>query len=298
MLTKFAEELKEARERSGMTLDQVAAKTRIDIKFLGAIESGNFTFQPELYIRAFIKDYCKALGIDDVKTLKRFEMARQGKLEPETEPVSEAKPEIQPPVIKPSVDAQPIQEESPKIKIVDPYSTQEAEMSRKPAPQVNKKIILVGMIAVVVLVLALVVYVLFFLGGGDKIVSEKPYDQVLEENKNRYAEVEQKKKEQLPNTPASDSLNLSIKTRDTSWVRITYDSLKTEEFMLYPYSQKLVKAKGSFKITLGNSAGVDFSLNDKPLSFQGRRGKRMDLVIDAAGLKTIEDQKYKKNSAN
>ena len=48
MLDKYAEELREAREKKGITLQQMAAKTRIDIKFLEAIDNGNFSFLPEL----------------------------------------------------------------------------------------------------------------------------------------------------------------------------------------------------------------------------------------------------------
>lgn len=292
MLAKFSEELKEARQRSEMTLEQVAAKTRIDAKFLTAIEAGNFTFQPELYIKAFIKDYCKAIGIDEVKMLRRYEMAKQGKLEPETTPApeEEVKPEVVLPVIKPSIDAQPDLTEKPKIKIVDPYSTLQNGQPGAHPPTVNKKIILVGMIAVAVLVLALIVYVLFFLGGGDKIVAEKPYEEILEENKKRYSELEPKKQEENLTAVSADSLNLFIKAKDTTWVKISFDSVKTEEFMLYPYSKKLLKAKNSFNITLGNSGGVDFTLNEKPLIYQGRKGRRADIVIDASGIKAPVDQ--------
>lgn len=298
MLAKFSEELKEARQRSELTLEQVAAKTRIDAKFLAAIEAGNFTFQPELYIKAFIKDYCKAIGIDEVKMLRRYEMAKQGKLEPDLPPAvveEEVKPEVIIPVIKPSIDAQPDPVEKPKIKIVDPYSTLQNGQPRTQAPQINKKIILGGMIAVALLIIALIVYVLFFLGGGDKIVAEKPYEEILEENKKRYTELEPKKQEENLTAVSADSLNLIIKARDTTWVKISYDSVKTEEFMLYPYSKKLLKAKSNFKITLGNSGGVDFTLNDKPLTYQGRKGRRADVTIDASGLKVPEDQKAQKN---
>jgi len=79
MLDKFAEELKQLRLDKNLTLQQVAQFTRIDIKFLEAIEEGDFSFQPELYIKAFIKDYIKALDEDPVLYLKKFDYAKQGK---------------------------------------------------------------------------------------------------------------------------------------------------------------------------------------------------------------------------
>ena len=62
MLNKFSEELKEARIKNGLTLQQIAAKTRIDLKFLENLENGNFAFLPELYIKAFIREYAKLVG--------------------------------------------------------------------------------------------------------------------------------------------------------------------------------------------------------------------------------------------
>ena len=78
MLDQFAEELKNAREKSGVTLQQMAAKTRIDIKFLEAIDQGNFSFLPELYVKAFLKEYAKTIGINEEETAKKYEAAKLG----------------------------------------------------------------------------------------------------------------------------------------------------------------------------------------------------------------------------
>ena len=57
MFDKLSEELKAARIRSGLSLQLLAAKTRIDLKFLENIEDGNFSFLPELYVKAFLKEH-------------------------------------------------------------------------------------------------------------------------------------------------------------------------------------------------------------------------------------------------
>ena len=56
-LKKFSNELKEHREKTGITLQQISQKTKIDIKFLKSIEESNFDILPEIYIKAFIKEY-------------------------------------------------------------------------------------------------------------------------------------------------------------------------------------------------------------------------------------------------
>ena len=80
MLDKYAEELREAREKKGITLQQMAAKTRIDIKFLEAIDNGNFSFLPELYVKAFLKQYAMVVGLDEKETVERYDDAKAGKL--------------------------------------------------------------------------------------------------------------------------------------------------------------------------------------------------------------------------
>lgn len=108
MLDKYAEELKQLRLDKNLTLQQVAQYTRIDIKFLEALEDGDFAFQPELYIKAFIKDYIKALDEDPVLYLKKFDYAKQGKVYEE--------PKAQEPVKKShlSFRSQPKKEEEPQ----------------------------------------------------------------------------------------------------------------------------------------------------------------------------------------
>ena len=113
MLDKFADELREKREQSGITLLQMANKTRIDIKFLEALDQGNFSFLPELYVKAFIKQYAKEVGFDEDETIKRYEAAKEGRLfqqeeqipEPET-PLEQKSPE-QPQIKQPAPHLSP-----------------------------------------------------------------------------------------------------------------------------------------------------------------------------------------------
>ena len=72
MLDKFADELRQQRESAGLTLQQMATKTRIDLKFLEAIDQGNFSFLPDLYVKAFVKQYAKTIGLDENLTIKKF----------------------------------------------------------------------------------------------------------------------------------------------------------------------------------------------------------------------------------
>jgi len=63
-LREVGQRLKLAREAQGLTLDDVAARTRITIRHLLALEEGNETDLPEtFYIRGFLKKYAEAVGL-------------------------------------------------------------------------------------------------------------------------------------------------------------------------------------------------------------------------------------------
>lgn len=73
-MESFSEQLKRQREERKIRLSDVAVQTRISMKFLEAIEAGNFEILPETYIRAFIRDYAKAIGLDPDETIRRFDL--------------------------------------------------------------------------------------------------------------------------------------------------------------------------------------------------------------------------------
>ncbi|MGB9591888.1 MAG: helix-turn-helix domain-containing protein [Candidatus Kryptoniota bacterium] len=73
-MESFAEHLKKQREERKIRLSDIAAQTRISIKYLQAIESGQFDVMPEIYIRAFIRDYAKAIGLDPDETINRYNL--------------------------------------------------------------------------------------------------------------------------------------------------------------------------------------------------------------------------------
>jgi len=66
-------ELKAAREFQGMTLEDVHHITKINLKFLKAIEANEFSILPGVYLKAFLKAYAASVGIEPEKVLKAFD---------------------------------------------------------------------------------------------------------------------------------------------------------------------------------------------------------------------------------
>ena len=281
MFEKLSEELKTARIRAGISLLQLANKTRIDIKFLEYIEDGNFSFLPELYVKAFLKEYIKFVGLNEKLIFKKYEAYKLGKEyeEPQQETLIDKIKELKENRFEKA-------KENPYSKPVSFNSSSSPEQDKSlNAFLMDKKNILLVSVAACFLVLFLAVYFLFIKKSPDIIV-EKPYDELVNESKERYIENEPQK--QPLGSPAdksvkSDSLRLLIMANDSCWVKALIDDSKKEEFKLYFHNRILLSAGSNFKITFGNSYKVQLLLNDKPLNFEAKT-KVSIVYIDNKGL--------------
>lgn len=79
MLKAFADDLKAIREEKNLSLKTISQQTRLNIVVLENLENGDFNFQPQAYIRAFLKQYVASLGLDVEETLFDYDLARNGK---------------------------------------------------------------------------------------------------------------------------------------------------------------------------------------------------------------------------
>tara|TARA_Y100001936_G_scaffold139018_1_gene135806 strand:- start:575 stop:1477 length:903 start_codon:yes stop_codon:yes gene_type:complete len=70
----FYLELKEERMNQNLELDKISEKTKISIKHLKLIESGDFKTIPTTYLRLFIKTYAQYLKLDYKKILNNYEL--------------------------------------------------------------------------------------------------------------------------------------------------------------------------------------------------------------------------------
>ncbi|WP_223362482.1 helix-turn-helix domain-containing protein [Sporolactobacillus terrae] len=65
VLSELGQELKTAREQKGLSFDDLQKITKIQKRYLEAIEKGDYSQLPgEFYTRAFIKSYAESVGLD------------------------------------------------------------------------------------------------------------------------------------------------------------------------------------------------------------------------------------------
>ena len=75
---QFYEDLKFKREEGGFSLEEISDYTKIDIRYLIAIEEGDFSCLPAVYMRLFIRSYCDYIGADSKKALNDYEFFTVG----------------------------------------------------------------------------------------------------------------------------------------------------------------------------------------------------------------------------
>ncbi|WP_088072223.1 helix-turn-helix domain-containing protein [Gottfriedia luciferensis] len=64
-MTELGKFLREAREAKGLSIDDVQELTKIQKRYLEAIEEGNYDILPgQFYVRAFIRQYAETVGVD------------------------------------------------------------------------------------------------------------------------------------------------------------------------------------------------------------------------------------------
>lgn len=306
-MESVGEFFRQVRETKGLTVDEVAAKTRIRSDFVKALEDGNFAKLPDqVFARGFVRSYARSLGLDEEDAIHRFVQSAGAFYEK--------------------------QDERERLKV------RQVEEERK--RQANRKAVAVAIgIAVLTLIFLLSREQSSVLrrstseltsnkrsaqatkeasepsthqepepisipAKSSEVVHPAPTKPAMEsrvpEPAGAHASVVAAKPEPdlvstaSPGTdgplggisiegagPASDGqLVLDLEANELSWVVVQIDSGSPQEALLRPGEKAHWKGQDQFILTLGNAGGVKAELNGKPLKPFGPSGKvARDVVI-------------------
>ena len=86
-MSDLHKKLKALRREQKIDLAEIEKRTKINLEFLTAIESGKFEVLPITYIRLFLKAYCIEIGADPVDALRQMNILL-GDEEPEALPIA------------------------------------------------------------------------------------------------------------------------------------------------------------------------------------------------------------------
>ena len=283
-LKKLAEDLKVLRAAKEISLQQIAGKTRIDIKFLTAIENADFDIMPEIYMRAFIKEYCLIIDLNPKEILKRYDEAKnlkQGQSIPER-------------VVEPVVD-----DKTKNEPLIKKYTEQE-ETKSLPNESPVKAVIKNGLLplniiigGVVLLVAVVVFYFAFISNSSPEIIKESSEKENMNNSSQRF-ETEQKPagKSDSPvvQNRQDDSLRLKITTSAKVWVKVSSDGKIVQQSYVEANSKMNFSSKKNFSVSVGNAGAVKLFYNNKPIENIGKAGEMKNVYItpEAVRLYTIK----------
>lgn len=263
-LEQFGGELGQVRLAKGISLLDISAETRINIKFLEAIERGQFHLLPQTYVRAFLREYALMLDLDPQDVMQRYKAAQQeGQTQKPEEPA--------PPGI------------APQRKLLVEKTT-----VREYALTPLRRNIIFGIILLVIVTIVIILANLNKDSGSEKSISEIPFDRVIRENEATTVPPPPATADSVPVFTAQkkDSLRLQITTIDSVWISLVIDGTKAEEHLFAPNKKRTWSAKERFAITMGNAGGATFLLNGKELGSLGKRGAVVrNSIITEANLK-------------
>jgi cytoskeletal protein RodZ len=86
--------LKSHREAKGVEIQEIAEYTKINPKYLHAIESGDFKVLPNVYMRLFLRSYAQFIGADAEQALDDYELHTTGKVSVKMDNMPESSSEI------------------------------------------------------------------------------------------------------------------------------------------------------------------------------------------------------------
>jgi len=225
------EELKNIRLKKKLDLEKIAEKTKIHIKYLNAIESGNYKDIPEIYDKLFFQTYLSALKIRNMeKYLEHYRELRR---------------EIKP----------------------DYTTTIQKIRSMKSDPvRFTKTKQLYLIIPVIV-----VVIIIIFLALNSKMLNTENKEPVKELSVREAASEIERKINPVPDslkTPSAvnadtQSVKVGLLTQKLTWIRLVKDRADTSEYLLRKGERLNLTADSTLVFLVGNAAGINFTVNGK-----------------------------------
>ncbi len=77
---------------------------------------------------------------------------------------------------------------------------------------------------------------------------------------------------------------LKAMATETTWLRISIDEMQEREYLLQPGEQVTWRATTGYKLHIGNAAGLQLYLNDKPIKALGETGRVVHLELPDSSL--------------
>ena len=276
---KAAEYLKSVREAKNYSIEETSKKTKISPAVLRALEEGRLHNIDPVYLKGFLKLYCRFLGVDWDVFSKEYSSEIFGK--------EKIRKQAQ-------IEAASASENIPKGK---GFSARNNPVDSVGILFKYKKAIAAALSVIAALLLIVLLFkgCMFIIKKIPRSIPQKP--QVTASNEKTTAKKFQPVKAQVENVPvkvspsvAKDSeykgIKLVIRAREDSHLIVKVDGRLLYQSILPKGKTATWAAKKNIELSIGNAGGLELELNDKiisPLSRHRQAIKKM--VITGDGFK-------------
>lgn len=257
------EKLKKIRLEKGLSLEEVQKKTKIHLNILKALEGDSLTNLSPIYLKGFLKIYCKFLGIDPKEYIPDYKETQNA---------------LKIANINRDISAKP-------RKALRFLKTASLKLGSFRPPKEFKRAF------VFVLIIILLSLGLFNLG---KFISSKRSKPGLTQGKVSAPlehKREGKKEKKLQKAPATlqkemiSGITLVIRARQNCWLSLKVDGKLVFQRVLEKGRFENWQAKDKMELSLGNAGAVELEVNGQLFSNLGRRGQPVkNILITKEGL--------------
>ncbi|HYH04246.1 MAG TPA: RodZ domain-containing protein [Bacillota bacterium] len=289
-MKEIGDKLRQAREKKNISINEIQEMTKIRLRYLEAIESGNLEIIPgEVYRKGFITNYANAVGLDSDELIREYNHYKAGELTPEPKTVPEPRLKATPPkpvaaAIKPEI----------KEKGASASTTVTQPIREKPKKPVAINPVIIWVTAGAILTGT---GLLFFLNGGPGktetiATKQESVTQVVKTEESANQPVASSYKKDQSETTVQQiypaPITVYAEFSEAVWVQV-----KTDGQVKYPGSgitfdakspKQLWTANSEMVIRIGNPAGMKLILNGKDLGPLGEAGKAKTVTLTVNGM--------------
>lgn len=254
-MESFGEYLKNLREEKGISLDEIAQRTKIAYSNLDFLEQDRFDLlPPRVFVKGFIRSYVKELGLESDEAIRRFEdFIKEGEV-----------PDY-------AVEDHPVFQQYPPFR------------SFVRSRAFSTVLTIAGVLALGILVITGVTRLFVW---NHKQAAERPTVTTMapaqpaavasgtarEEPAGRTVFAEP------PRTQAGRKV-LEIKARANSWIRVQPDDGPAEELLMAPGDVQIFTAKEGFQVQTGNAGGIRVRFDGRELPLLGKDNQSLSLSL-------------------
>lgn len=252
-MASLGQDLQKERELRGISLKEISDSTKINLRFLVALEEDRLNILPgRFFIKGILRSYADYLGLDQSDVLNKFyeeEQYRQLNAGDETE---------------------------------DPDTPSEIPKSFK-----NKMIFGITFVVIVAVLSSM-----YFIFQKDKIERPKITSDPAPAQKKAVIPPPPVEKA-LAKASEATEMNLTISFQQETWIQVYIDGELLLDGIKYQGEQFSATASGEIVFNLGNAGGMVYSINDragKSLGQSGQVVKNIQIKLDTLSDFLIEDE--------